>query len=94
MRVETIAIPSNTHSIAPATSAGEELIATFLVPGSGDVLTFKDAKPVSVSAIEHGRLKISGDLSNPSSAALYLCRTGMMVKQPQLEPRVLCSTIT
>lgn len=83
MRVETIAIPSNTHSIAtPATSAGEELIATFLVPGSGDVLTFKDAKPVSVSAIEHGRLKISGDLSNPSSAVFFISsRTGMMVKR-------------
>jgi hypothetical protein len=89
MRVETVAIPSNAHSIlTPATSAGEELIAIFLVPGSGEALSFKDAKPVPVSAIENGRLKFSGETSNPSisepsSAVFFISsRTGMMVKRP------------
>ena len=51
-------------------------------------MSFKDAKPVPVSAIESGRLKISGEISNPpisnpSSVVFFISsRTGMMVKRP------------
>ena len=45
MRVETVAIPSNAHSIAvPDISTGEQLIAIFLVPGSGDALDFLEKR--------------------------------------------------
>ena len=84
MRVETVAIPSNARSIvAPSVSAGEQLIATFLVPGSGDALAFTEAKPLPIGAIENGRLKISGEQSSTSSAVFFISsRTGMMVKRP------------
>ncbi len=84
MRVETVAIPANARSIAaPGISTGEQLIAMFMVPGSGDALAFSEAKPVPISAIENGRLKISTELSGPSSAVFFISsRTGMMVKRP------------
>ena len=84
MRVETVAIPANARSIvAPGISTGERLIAMFLVPGSGDALTFSEAKAVPISAIENGRLKISADLKGTSSAVFFISsRTGMMVKRP------------
>ena len=84
MRVETVAIPANARSIVvPGISTGEQLIAMFLVPGSGDALAFSQAKPVPVSAVENGRLKISAELSGPYSAVFFISsRTGMMVKRP------------
>ncbi len=84
MRVETVTIPANARSIAtPATATGEQLIATFLAPGSGDDLTFTDAKPVPNAAIENGRLQISAELGGPYSAVFFISsRTGMMVKRP------------
>ena len=84
MRVETVTIPSNARSIAaPGISTGEQLIAMFLAPGSGDAVAFTEAKPVPISAIENGRLKISAELSGPSSAVFFISsRTGMMVKRP------------
>ncbi|MGC2185082.1 MAG: glycosyl hydrolase [Terriglobales bacterium] len=84
MRVETVAIPSNAQSIVvPGISGGEQLIAIFLVPGSGDALAFPEAKPLPTSAFENGRLKISAELSGPYSAVFFIAsRTGMMVKRP------------
>ena len=84
MRVETVAIPSGARSIVvPRVSAGEQLISIFLVPGSGDALAFKEAKPLPIGAIENGRLKISGEQSSTSSAVFFISsRTGMMVKRP------------
>src|SRR5437667_4396674 len=84
MRVETVAIPFKAHSIAtPATSTGEQLIAAFLIPGSGDALALGEAKPVPISAIENGRLEISVEPSSPYSAVFFISsRTGMMVKRP------------
>ena len=84
LRLETVTIPFNAHSIAtPGISTGEQLIATFLIPGSGDALTFGEAKPVPISAIENGRLEISAELSGPYSVVFFISsRTGMMVKRP------------
>ena len=84
MRVETVAIPANARSIVvPGSSTGEQLIAVFLVPGSGDALAFPQAKPVPISAVENGRLKISTELTGPSSVVFFISsRTGMMVKRP------------
>ena len=84
MRVETVAIPSNARwIIVPGISTGEQLIAIFLVPGSGDALAFPEAKALPVSAVENGRLKVSGELSGPNSAVFFISsRTGMMVKRP------------
>jgi len=73
MRVETVAIPANARSIVvPGSSTGEQLIAVFLVPGSGDALTFPQAKPVPISAVENGRLKISTELTGPSSVVFFI----------------------
>jgi hypothetical protein len=84
MRVETVAITSEAKSIAiPSIETGEQLIATFLVPGSADALTFKEAKQVPVSAIENGRLKITTPANQPFSAVFFISsRTGMIVKRP------------
>ena len=84
MRVETVAIPSGARSIAmPGVTAGEQLVATFWVPGSGDALAFKDAKQAATPAIENGRLQISPELSGQSSAVFFISsRTGMTVKRP------------
>jgi alpha-L-rhamnosidase len=84
MRVETVAIPTGAKSIAiPAIETGEQLIATFMVPGSGDALTFKEAKQASESAIENGRLQITPTTDQPLSAVFFISsRTGMTVKRP------------
>jgi hypothetical protein len=84
MRVETVAIPPVAKSIPiPSIETGEQLIATFLVPGSADALTFKEAKQVPASAIENGRLQITISTSQPLSAVFFISsRTGMMVKRP------------
>ncbi len=84
MRVETVAVPAGMQSIAaPAISTGEQLIATFQVPGSGDALAFTEAKAVPISAIENGRLKTSAEMKGPYSAVFFISsRTGMMVKRP------------
>jgi hypothetical protein len=96
MRVETVEIPANARSIAtPGISTGEQLIAMFLVPGSGDVLTFSQAKPVPISAIENGRMKISTEQPGPYSAVFFISsRTGMMVKRPAVGAESFVSTTT
>jgi alpha-L-rhamnosidase len=84
MRVETIAIASGARSIAmPSISTGEQLIAAFLVSGSGDGIAFKDAKLLERPPIENGRLQISTVGDGPYSAVFFISsRTGMMVKRP------------
>jgi hypothetical protein len=86
MRVETVAIASGARSIAvPSISTGEELIAAFLVPGSGDGLAFKDAKLLEQPLIENGRLQISTEGDSLYSAVFFISsRTGMMVKRPAI----------
>jgi hypothetical protein len=84
MRVQTVAIPSGALSIAtPGLAAGEQWVAAFLVPGSGDGLVFKEAKPVPMPVIKNGRLQISPGLMGAYSAVFFISsRTGMMVKRP------------
>ncbi len=84
MRVETVAVPSGALSIAaPGLAAGEQWVATFLVPGSDDGPIFKEAKQVPMPVIKNGRLQISPGLNGPYSAVFFIAsRTGMMVKRP------------
>jgi hypothetical protein len=82
MRVDTVAIPTAAKSVAaPDVSAGEQLLALFLLPRSGDALVFGDAKQVATSEIENGRLRLP-ELSGPHSALFFISsRTGMTVKR-------------
>ena len=84
MQVQAIAIPSGARSIAiPSTTTGEQMVAAFLVPGSGDALVFKEAKQAPMSAIENGRLQISPEVNGSHSALFFISsRTGMTVKRP------------
>src|SRR5271165_2867076 len=84
MRVNAVAIPSGARSIAiPNIATGEELVEAFLVPGSGDALVFKEAKPAPMSAIENGRLQIPPDVNAPHTTLFFISsRTGMTVKRP------------
>ncbi len=84
MRVERVEIPPGARSIAlPNIATGEQLIATFMVPGSGDGLNFGEANQVAAPVIENGRLRISAELNGPYSAVFFIAsRTGMMVKRP------------
>ena len=86
MRVEAVAIASGARSIAvPSITAGEKLVAVFLIPGSGDALAFKEAKLVAEPAIENGRLHIASDLNSPHTAVFFISsRTGMTVKRAAL----------
>jgi hypothetical protein len=84
MRVETVVIPSEARSIAiPSIATGEHLIAAFLVSGSGNGISFKDAKLLERPPIENGRLQISTVGEGAYSAVFFISsRTGMMVKRP------------
>jgi alpha-L-rhamnosidase len=84
MRIETVAIAPEAKSIAlPSIETGEQLIAIFMVPGSGDALTFKEAKPIPMSAIHNGRLQATAPTNQPVSAVFFISsRTGMVVKRP------------
>jgi hypothetical protein len=84
MRVQEAAIPSGPRSIVvPSITTGEQLVAAFLVPGSGDSLVFKEAKQAPMSAIEGGRLQISPEPNGPHTALFFISsRTGMTVKRP------------
>ncbi len=84
MRVETVEIPPGAPSIAaPSIETGEQFIATFMVPGSGDALTFNEAAQIPLSAIANGRLRIAPATTGPHSAVFFISsRTGMTVKRP------------
>ncbi len=83
LRVETIAIPAGTRSIAmPAMSAGEGLIAIFMVPGTKDHPDFREAKQVEMTAVEDSRLIVPAKNSPRVVVVFISSRTGMMVKRP------------
>jgi len=86
MRVVKVAIPSQAKSIAvPNFAAGEQLVATFLVPSSGNGLAYNRAKQVTDAAIENGRLQIPTQLDSGSNAVFFIAsRTGMKVKRPAI----------
>lgn len=86
MRVEAVAIPEGSRSIAvPNISAGEALVAVFLIPGSPNARDFKEAKLVAKPAIENGRLQVSQELNGPHTAIFFVSsRTGMRVKRPAI----------
>jgi alpha-L-rhamnosidase len=83
MRVEAVALPFGAKSVAvPNISAGEQLVAVFLVPGSETGPNFRDAKPVATTEVESGRLRISTDITDSYSAVFFISsRTGMTVKR-------------
>jgi hypothetical protein len=83
MRVEIVAVPSGAHSIAiPNLGAGEQLLAIFLAPQSGDRPDYKQSKQIPLSAIENGRLQNAAEISPPAGAIFFISsRTGMMVKR-------------
>jgi alpha-L-rhamnosidase len=83
MRVETIAVPEGARAIAtPAIATGEALIAAFLVPRSGDALEFEEAKTISISEIERGRLPVPAHSSGSTAVVFFISsRTGMTVKR-------------
>jgi len=84
MRVQAVAIPSGVLSIAiPGITTGEQLVAAFLAPRSGDAPVFKEAKAAPMSSIENGRLQVPPDLNRQRSALFFISsRTGMTVKRP------------
>jgi len=83
LRVETIAVPAGTDSIAvPNIDTGERLIAAFLAPVRDGHASLHD--PKQFSAIANGRLRIS-PLEVANYAIFFIAsRTGMMVKRPAL----------
>ena len=83
MRVEVVAIPPGAHSIAiPSMGAGEQLLAIFLAPPSGDRLDYRQSKQIPLSTIENGRLHPAAQISGSASALFFISsRTGMTVKR-------------
>jgi alpha-L-rhamnosidase len=83
MRVEAVAIPTAAKSVAtPSISAGEQLLAVFLLPASGDAHVLQDAKQIAAPEIENGRLQLTANLSGSNNALFFISsRTGMTVKR-------------
>jgi alpha-L-rhamnosidase len=81
LRVETVPLPTGTGSVAlPDVSAGEKLIATFLVPLENGLASLPEAR--QIPTVIDGRLEISPPLSAPTNAMFFISsRTGMMVKR-------------
>ena len=84
MRVQAVTIPSGALSIAiPSITTGEQLVAAFLAPRSGDALVFKEGKEAPMSSIENGRLQVPPDQNRQHTALFFIAsRTGMTVKRP------------
>ncbi len=84
MRVETVAIPSGSTSVAvPSIMTGEQIAAVFLVPGAGSAVAFREAKQIEKPALKDGRLQVSAERTGPHSALFFIAsRTGMTVKRP------------
>lgn len=84
LRVETIAVPPGTDSIAvPDIDTGEHLIAAFLVPLRDGHISLRDAK--QVSTVAKGRMQISSPLEVATAAIFFISsRTGMTVKRPAM----------
>jgi len=89
LRVETVKIPEAAGTIAaPDVSAGEELLAAFVVAGKGEALVFNDPQALSqldIGAIRSGRLEVPAGLSGEHSVVFFISsRTGMVVKRPSV----------
>lgn len=86
LRVETVAVPPDAQSVAtPNLSAGESLIAAFIVPGHGDKLQWSDARLVSRPVIADHRLQLTAASGNSDTAIFFISsRTGMTVKRPAI----------
>src|ERR1051326_5097296 len=84
LRVEIAPISPASQSIqVPNIDTGEQLIASFVVPGPADALDYKQAKQVPASAIQNGRLKVPVKLDSPSTSVFFISsRTGMTVRRP------------
>ena len=83
LRVERVAVPPSAQSIvAPATEAGEQLLATFLAPAQGGNIDLRRAQPAS--AVHDGRLDITPQ-QQPRTALFFISsRTGMTVKRASI----------
>jgi len=84
LRVETIPLPLGAVSVAvPGISAGEQLIAAFLVPVRNGQPVLPEAK--RVLPIVGSRLQIGPAISETTRAMFFISsRTGMTVKRPAI----------
>src|SRR5579859_5171782 len=82
--LEIVPISPGLQSIqVPNIDTGEQLIASFVVPGPVDALEYKHAKQVPASAIENARLRVPVKLDGPVNAVFFISsRTGMTVRRP------------
>jgi hypothetical protein len=85
LRVETAPVAVGVSSIAaPDVAIGEQLIAAFLAPTSGERVSLADAKQLSPVA-RNGRLQIAQAPKDPMRAIFFISsRTGMTVKRPAI----------
>jgi len=81
LRVETLVIPAGNMSVAvPTTESGEQIMAVFVVPGSGDRLDLKLAKGVPLPL--GPRLDLTQKATSDRTVLVFIAsRTGMMVKR-------------
>jgi hypothetical protein len=92
LRVETVKLAEDTDSVAvPDISAGEQLLAVFLVPSIGERLSWQDAQPVfrydSAAPVDFrdGRLFLPARPKGEADAVFFIAsRTGMAVKRPSV----------
>lgn len=84
MRVEAVAIPPNSKSVAiPSLSTGEHMVAVFLVRESSGALALRDAIPLREFEVENGHLVGFAQLNGTYIALFFISsRTGMTVKRP------------
>jgi hypothetical protein len=81
LRVETVAIPSGSTSVAmPNISTGERLEPVFLAPSSGSALDLAAAR-VAKPVIENERLEIAAEARTRAALFFISSRTGMTVKR-------------
>ena len=80
LRVESIAVPSGTGSIAtPSLEAGERILAAFQIAGSESTMNLRN----SVRLAEPSGPRIAVHADADSTVVLFIAsRTGMMVKRP------------
>jgi alpha-L-rhamnosidase len=84
LRVETAIIPEHASTVAlPDISAGEKLLAAFLVPGGKADLALNRAN--MLKEIHEGRVYLPTDMTGEHTAVFFISsRTGMVVKRPSV----------
>ena len=84
LRIETVELPEHASSVAvPDISAGEMLIAAFIVPGGGADLALKQASILKES--QAGRVYLpAGTMGSHTVIFFVSSRTGMVVKRPSI----------